>query len=146
VVRPIATLVSVARARLRHAGQRLGLRAGLIAGSVVAGALFLGFALATVTVALAARLGAVPALAIMAGVALLVALGLMLALSIEAQRERRIAARRASLDRELLRTAAFSAAVPRAARLPGRAGVGLGLVALGALLVLARRREDDAED
>jgi hypothetical protein len=79
-------------------------------------------------------------------VALLVALGLMLALSIEAQRERRIAARRASLDRELLRTAAFSAAVPRAARLPGRAGVGLGLVALGALLVLARRREDDAED
>jgi UDP-N-acetylmuramyl pentapeptide phosphotransferase/UDP-N-acetylglucosamine-1-phosphate transferase len=144
-VRPFARLVSVAQARLRHAGQRLGLRAALIAGCVLAGAVFLGFTLAAITVVLAARLGTVAALAIMAGVALFVALGLMVALSIEAQRERRIAARRASLDRELLRTAAISAAVPRASRLPGRAGLGLGLVALGALLVLARRREDDED-
>jgi hypothetical protein len=138
VARPFATLLAVAEARLRHVGQRLGLRAALIAGCALAGAVCLGFALAAVTVALAARLGAVAALAIMAGVALLVALALVLALSIDAQRERRIAARRASLDREFLRAAAISAA-PRAVRLPGRSAVGLAMVALGAALVLARR-------
>ena len=95
--------------------------------------------------ALTERVGLLQALVIMAGVAFAVVLALVGVLAIEARRERRIAARRASLDRQLLRSAAISAAVPQAARLPGRAGLGLGLVALGALLVLARRGGDDDE-
>jgi hypothetical protein len=144
-VRAFATLVSVARARLRHAGQRLGLRAALIAGCVLAGAVFLGFALAALTVALTARVGLLQALVIIAGAALVLVLVLVGLLAVEARRERRLAARRASLDRELLRAATLSAAIPHAARLPTRAGLGLGLVALGALLVLARRRDADED-
>ena len=77
--------------------------------------------------------------AIMAGVALLVLLALLMASRWNAAppRPRR---RRAELDRS-------STAPPRSRRCRGRAavaaGVGLGLVALGALLVLSRRREDD---
>jgi hypothetical protein len=143
VTRPFATLLSVAQARVRHAGQRLGARLGLLAGVLLAAAIFLGFALAAATVALTESVGLLEALVIMAGLALVVVLALVGILAIDARRERRIAARRSSLDRQLLRSAAISAAVPRASRLPGRTGVGLGLVALGALLVLARRGDDD---
>ena len=138
MARPFATLLSVAEARLRHAGQRLGLRAALLACCALAAALFLGFALAAATVALAERFGLLQALVIMAGAALALLLVLIGVMAIEARRARRVAVRRASLDRQLLRAAAISAA-PRAARLPGRGGVGLALVALGAALVLSRR-------
>jgi hypothetical protein len=141
VARPFATLFSVAEARLRHAGQRLGVMAGLVAACALALVMFLCFALAAATVALVDAVGLLPALLIMAGVALLLLLVLLAVLAAERRRERRIAARRATLDRDLLRAAAFSAA-PRAMRLPGRTGVGLGLVALGALLVLMRRGEE----
>ncbi|HVH03680.1 MAG TPA: hypothetical protein VM891_12175, partial [Amaricoccus sp.] len=67
MARPFATLLSVAEARLRHAGQRLGLRAALLACCALAAVLFLGFALAAATVALAERFGVLQALVIMAG-------------------------------------------------------------------------------
>ena len=117
----------------------------LIAGCVLAGIAFLAFALGAATVALTERVGLLQALVIMAGTALAVILVLIGVLAIEARRERRIAARRAALDSQLMRAAAISAAVPQASRLAGRTGLGLGLVALGALLVLARSR-DEAED
>ena len=142
MARPFATLRSVAEARLRAAGQRLGLRAALIGGCALAAAIFLAFALAAATVALTDRVGLLQALVIMAGAALAVVLVLLGILAIESRRARRSAARRASLDRQLLRAAAISAA-PRVVRLPGRAGFGLALVALGALLVLARRGDED---
>jgi hypothetical protein len=142
VARPFATLRSVAEARLRAAGQRLGLRAALIGGCVLAAAVFLAFALAAATVALTDRVGLLQALVIMAGAALALVLVLLGILAIEARRARRSTARRASLDRQLLQAAAISAA-PRVVRLPGRAGFGLALVALGALLVLARRGDDE---
>ena len=104
--------------------------------------IFLGFVLAGGTVALTERVGQLQALVIMAGVALVVLLALVGILAIETRRERRIAARRASLDRQLLRAAAISAA-GRGIAAAGPRGIGLGLVALGALLVLARPRDDD---
>lgn len=143
MARPLATLLSVARARVSHAGQRLGLRLGLLAVCLLAALICLGFALAAATVALSARVGLSEALLIMSGAALVVVLLVIGVLALEDRRERRIAARRAVLDQQLIRTAALSAAVPHAARLPGRGGVGLGLVALGALLVLMRRRDED---
>lgn len=143
---PFATLYSVAQARVRHAGQRLGVRLGLLAGCAVAGLVFLGFGLAAATVALTERVGLLQALTIMAGGALVVILVLVGVLALEAQRERRIAARRAALDQRLLQSAAISSAVPTVARLGGRAGIGLGLVALGSLLVLAHRRDRDEDD
>ena len=48
------------------------------------------------------------ALVIMAGLALIVVLVLLLALAIEARRHRRLAVRRAALDRQFYRTAALS--------------------------------------
>ena len=85
--------------------------------------------------ALAARVGLIEALAIMAGGALVLVLLFVGALAWEARRHRRYAARRAALDREFVRAAALSMVPSRA---PSRAVVGLGLVALGALLVLLR--------
>ena len=142
----VATLYSVAQARVRHASQRLGLRAALICGCILGGLLFLGFALAAATVALTDRVGPLQALVIMAGIALLAVLVLVGVLVGEARRERRIAARRAVLDRDLLRAASISAALPRVAGLSSRTGIGLGLVALGAMLVLGRRRRDHDEE
>jgi len=131
---------------MRHAGRRLGVRAALISACVLAGLIMLAFLLGAATVALTERYGLLQALGIMAGAAFLLLLLLLGILAIEARRERRIAARRAALDSRLLRSAAISAAVPQVARLPSRAGLGLGLVALGALLVLARRGDDEGED
>jgi nitroreductase len=135
-VRLIASLAGIAETRLRNTARRARLRALLIAGAGLAGALAFGFALAAVTVALARAVGVMPALWIVAGVALSILLGLLIALSAEARRHRQIAAERERLDRQLYRAAALSA-IPR--RSVSRTGLGLGLVALGALLVLVRR-------
>ena len=139
-MRLFATLSHVAQARLRHAGRRAALRGGLIGGGVLAALVCIGFALAAATVALAARVGTIEALAIMAAGALAVVLIFLGVLGLEARRHRRLRARRADLDRELVRAAAISMVPNRA---PSRPVVGLGLVALGALLVLARRGDRD---
>lgn len=131
-----ASVSRIAEARVRNAGRRLGLRAALIGGAVLCALVCIGFALAAATVALAARVGTIEALAIMAGGALVLVLVFIGILAWEARRHRRLAARRAALDREFLRAAALSMVPQRA---PSRPIVGFGLVALGAMLVLLRR-------
>ena len=139
VARLFATVTRVAEARIRNLGRRAALRAALIGGCVLAALLCLAFALAAATVALADRFGMINALAIMAGGALLVLLILLAALAWEARRHRRLAAQRAALDRQLAQAAALS--LVGGAR-PSRPMVGLGLVALGALMGLLRRDRD----
>jgi hypothetical protein len=135
-----ARLARIAEARVRRAGRRMGLRLGLIAGCVVAGIVFLFFALAALTVALTQAIGLLDALGVIAAGALVV-IGILLAiLALEARSHRRTLARQRALDRQLLQAAALSA-VP--SRLPSRPVAGLALVALGALLVLSRRGGDD---
>jgi hypothetical protein len=143
VARLFATVARVAEARVRNIGRRAAVRAGLIGGCILAALVCLGFVLAAGTVALAEQVGLLNALAIMAGGALLFVLILLGALELESRRHRRYAARRADLDRQLYRAAALSAIPTRA---PSRPVIGLGLVALGSLLVLARRGRRDLED
>jgi uncharacterized iron-regulated membrane protein len=139
VTRLFSAVSQVAQARLENLGRRLGLRAALIGACVLAGVVFLGFALAAATVALADRYGVINALAIMAAGALVVLLGCLVALAWEKRRHRRLAARRSALDREFMRTAALSMIPDRS---PSRPTLGLGLVVLGAILVLMRRKDD----
>jgi uncharacterized iron-regulated membrane protein len=143
VARLFATLARVAETRIRNIGRRAALRATLVGGCILAALLCLVFALMAATVALADRYGMINALAIMAGGALILLLSLMVALAWEARRHRRLAAQRVRLDRQLYRTAALS--LMGDAR-PSRPVLGLGLVALGALLVLMRRDGDDDDD
>jgi hypothetical protein len=75
----------------------------------------------------------------MAAAALVLLLALLGALAWEARRHRRLAVRRAALDRELAQAAALS--LVGGAR-PSRGAIGVGLVALGALMVLLRRDRD----
>ena len=139
MARLFATVSRVAEARIKNAGRRAALRASLVAGMVVAGLVCLGFLMMAATVALAERVGIINALGIMAGAALVVVLIFWIALALEARRYRRTAARRAALDQQLFRAAAMSM-IPSSA--PSRPVLGLGLVAVGALLVLMRRRGD----
>jgi Na+/melibiose symporter-like transporter len=133
----LAVLTQMAERRARAFGRRAALRGALMGGCVLAALLCICFALAAATAALADQVGIIAALAIMAGAAMLVVLVFLLALSVEERRHRtRVQPMRARLDRDLYRAAAVSMA-PR--RPPSRGAVGLGLVALGALLVLARR-------
>ena len=90
MVRLFATLSHVAQARLRHAGRRAALRGALIGGGVLAALGCIAFALAAATVALAARVGIVEALAIMAAGALVLVLVFLGALALEARRHRRL--------------------------------------------------------
>lgn len=130
-----ATVTRIAQLRLQSVSRRAALRGGLIAGCVLTALICLGFALAAGTAALARTYGLTWALSIMAGGALVVLLLLVLALSIEGRRHRRLAARRAGLDRQLLQAAAIGM-VPR--KVPSRGIAGAALVAAGALLILAR--------
>ena len=139
VARLFATVTRIAETRLRNVGRRAALRAGLIGGCVLAALLCLAFALAAATVALADRYGTINALAIMAAGALVLLLILLGVLAWERRRHRQLAARRAVLDREVARAAAVSL---MAGTRPSRPVLGLGLVALGALLVLIRRDRD----
>jgi MFS family permease len=140
VARLFATISRVAEARVRQIGRRAGLRAALIASCVLAALLCLGFLLAAVTAALADRYGLIQALAIMAVAALVLLLLLLAVLALEARGHRRRAAQRAALDRRLYQAAAMSMVPGRA---PSRPVLGLGLVVLGSLLVLMRRRGED---
>lgn len=136
-----ATATRIAQLRLQSISRRAALRGGLIAGCVLTALICLGFGLAAATAALAKAYGLPWALSVMAGSALVVLLLLVLALSIEGRRHRRLAARRAGLDRQLLQAAAVGM-VPR--RIPSRGVAGVALVAAGALLIFARgsRRDD----
>jgi hypothetical protein len=139
VVRLLGSLGRVAQARLRDAGRRATVRAVLAASCVLAGLIAFGFALGAATVALAHEIGTVRALLAMAAGAFLLMLILIGVLSWQAKRDRQQAAIRAELDSRLMRAAAISM-VPT--RLPSRPVLGLGLVALGAVLVLLRRDGD----
>lgn len=140
MVRLLASVGRIAEARLRDAGRRAGLRASLAVAAAVAGLVAAGFAIGAATVALAARIGTIEALLVMAGAALLIMIALLIVRSAQARRDREQAALRAELDSRLMRTAALSMIPTRA---PSRPVVGLALVALGALLVLIRRGDDD---
>lgn len=135
--RLLSTVSHVAQARLHQISRRAALRASLGGVAVLAALIALGYVLAAITLALARRHGTMEALAIMAIAAVVVVLVMLFALWLEARRHRRLAVRRAALDRELYRAAALSVIPDRA---PARSTVGLGLVALGAALVLFRRR------
>jgi MYXO-CTERM domain-containing protein len=139
MARLFATVARVAEARINNLGRRAALRGSLMACAVLAALFCLGFVLMAATVALAERVGLINALWIMAVGALVLALAFLVALRIEARNHRRTAARRAELDRQLFQAAALSM-IPTHA--PSRPVLGLGLVAVGALLVLMRRRKD----
>ncbi len=134
-----ATATRVAQLRIQSMTRRAAFRGGLIAACVLVAIVCIGFGLAAATAALTKVYGLMPALAIMAGGALVLLLLLIAVLSIESRRHRRLAARRASLDRQLLQAAALGAIPTRA---PSRGVAGLALVAIGALLILARSGGD----
>lgn len=135
--RLLSTVSQVAQARLHQISRRAALRGELMFGAAVAGIIALVYALIAATIALARRFGTLEALGIVGGVAFVVMLGFLLALWLEARRHRQQAARRAALDAQLYRAAALSLVPDKA---PSRPVVGFGLVALGAALVLLRRK------
>lgn len=132
-------ITRLAEARVRRTGRRLGFRAGLATVAAVAFLIFLFFGLAGVALWMTHYMRLQDALFVIAGVALVVILAVYVALAIEARRHRRLAARREAFDRQLVRAAAL-AAMPT--RMPSRSVTGLGLVAVGALLVLLGKKRD----
>ena len=138
VIQPLATLCSVAEAR--HAPCRptpRRCRLALLAGCALAGLVFLVFALAAATVALTERFGLLQALGDHGGRGAGRGPAADRRLGDRGPARRRTRAPARALDRQLLASAAIRGRVPRAAHLPARGGIGLGLVALGAALVLA---------
>lgn len=136
--RLLATVTQVAQTRLNQISRRAALRGELMFGAAVAGIIALVYALIAGTIALSYRYGTLKALGIVGGVSFVVMLGFLLALWIEGRRHRRLAARRAALDAQLYRAAALSLVPDKA---PSRSVVGFGMVALGAALVLLRRKD-----
>lgn len=136
--RLLATVTQVAQTRLNQISRRAALRGELMFGAAVAGIIALVYALIAGTIALSYRYGTLTALGIVGGVSFVVMLGFLLALWIEGRRHRRLAARRAALDAQLYRAAALSLVPDKA---PSRSVVGFGMVALGAALVLLRRKD-----
>jgi len=139
MIRALSAICRVAEARVRNIGRRAVLRVALLGGCVVAALLCVGFVLAAATVALADRYGTINALAIMAGASVLVLLILLGVLAWEQKRHRRLAAERAVLDRQFVQAAAMSLV---GGTRPSRSTLGLGMVALGALMVLLKRDGD----
>lgn len=132
-------LAPLAAGRLRSGARNAKRRAGLIALAAVAALIGAAFILVGVTVALARAIGVLPALAVMAGVALLIAVGLVVAMKIGDDRRREKASALSKIP-----TSAYSSVLARALSSPrsrGRRGgsaLGLGLLGLGAVvLVLA---------
>jgi hypothetical protein len=133
-------ITRLAEARLKQTGRRLGFRAALAVVAGLAFVVFLLFGLAALAVWMMRFMSPPEALLVVAGGALLIVLGVLVALSLEARRHRRLAAKREAFDRQLVRVAAL-AAMP--GRMPSRAVTGFGLVAAGALLVLLGRKRGD---
>ena len=120
-------------------------KAAFGAVAAVCGLMALIFGLVALTLGLADWLGTIPALLILCAISLAGA-GIALALlASEARKARLIAARRAPLDRELARAALLSAAPLGVRRVP-RGVFGLGLVVLGALLVVTRKAGRDRDE
>ena len=136
---PFGQIARLAEARVKRTGQRLGFRAGLAAIAAVAFLVFLFFGLAGLAVWMTRTMPLHQALLVIAGGGLLVVIAAYVALAIEARRHRRLAAKQEAFDRQLVRAAAL-AAMP--SRMPSRSVTGLGLVAVGALLVLLGKKRD----
>lgn len=133
-------ITRLAEARVRQTGRRLGFRVALAAVAGLAFAVFLFFGLAALAVWMTHFMRLQDALAIIAGGALLLVLVILVALAIEARRHERRAAQREAFDRQLVRAATL-AAMP--SKMPSRSVTGLGLVAVGALLVLLGKKRED---
>jgi len=113
--------------------------------AAVSGLMALVFGLVALTLGLADWLGVIPALLVLCALSLAGA-GIALALlASETRKARLVAARRAPLDRELARAALMSAAPLGIRRVP-RGLIGLGLVALGAVLVVTRKSGADRDE
>lgn len=132
-------LISLVEARVERTGRHIGMRAALWGCLAVAGITCFVFLLVLATTALSVHYGTMQALGIMAAASFLVAMLILLALQIEGRRYRRLAARSRPLDAQLMQAAAFSAAASVPRKMPSRTAVGLGMVALGAFLVMRRR-------
>lgn len=132
-------ITRLAEARIKQTGRRLGLRIALAAVAALAFVVVLFFGLAGLAVYLTAYMRLHEALLLIAGVAALIVVAILVWMSVEARRHRRLAARRETFDRQLVRAATL-AAMP--SRMPSRPITGLALVAAGALLVLLGKRGD----
>ena len=126
--------------RLKQTGRRLGLRVVLAAVASLAFVISLLFGLAALAVWMVRYMPLHEALLIIAGGALLVVVAILIALSLEARKHRRHAAQREAFDRQLVRVATV-AAMPT--RMPSRSVAGLGLVAVGALMVLLGKKRGE---
>lgn len=126
--------------RLKQTGRRLGLRVVLAAVASLAFVISLLFGLAALAVWMVRYMPLHEALLIIAGCALLVVVAILIALSLEARKYRRHAAKREAFDRQLVRVATV-AAMPT--RMPSRSVAGLGLVAVGALMVLLGKKRGE---
>lgn len=133
-------ITRLAEARVKRTGRRLGFRVTLAAIAGLAFVVFLFFGLAGLAVWMTHYMSLQDALLVIAGGALLIVIGILVALSLEARRHRQRAAQRGALDQELVRAAALTA-MP--SRMPSRSVTGLGLVAVGALLVLLGKKRED---
>ncbi len=135
---------AVAEARVRASARQVQRKALFGVVAALFGVMALVFGLIALTLGLADWLGVIPALLMLCAISL-AGTGIALALlASETRKARLLAARRAPLDRELARAALFSAAPLGVRRLP-RGLVGLGLVALGALLVVTRSSDRDRD-
>jgi hypothetical protein len=136
---PLAGLATADLRRLRDRGSRKALFFG---GIALLGLLGFGFGLTALTVALARWLGLLGALLVMMGVCVIGLLILLILMRTVEARDREFYARSAERNRRLYQMASLailpSLLRPGRARLAGRA-LGLGLMAVGALLLFARR-------
>lgn len=133
-------ITRLAEARVKQTGRRLGFRVALAAVASLAFVVFLFFGLAALAVWMTHYMRLQDALLIITGGAFLVFVAILIGLSLEARKHRRLAAQREAFDQQLIRAATL-AAMPT--RMPSRSVTGLGLVAAGALLVFLGRRRDD---
>jgi hypothetical protein len=138
----LAPLVGLATTDLRRLRDRSIRKAAFLAGIGLFALLAFGFGLGALTVALARWLGLLGALLLLMGACIVGLLILLILMRLAEARDREIDARYAGRHRRLYQMASLavlpSLLRPGRARLAGRA-VGLGLMAVGALLLFSRR-------